>query len=181
LRFLSLLIQNLSRRFNRLGAWGASEASEQPLVNDKPAACSNDAWNSFVLLSDPSMYEKGSVKWSAQIAKQYMGQANNGGLNSYLTYSYDLDAQDVLEALSVVEAHIAAAQLGYVVKELGCPLPASSEQERWDVLARAWTDALDQADFLSIEADKELMSVLEAHVGREEDFYLGLRKNRSPE
>ena len=40
-----------------------------------------------------------------------MGQANNGGLNSYLTYSYEIAAIDVVAALTAVGATESARQL----------------------------------------------------------------------
>jgi len=134
----------------------------------------DQAWNNFVLNSEPSAYAKGSRKWAAATANRFMGGANNGGLNSFLTSTWDVDAYDVLAALSAIGADVAAQELDRVLQGLGRLLPASSQDERWDILERYWTEDLDQFDILSDEADAELMEVLTAHVAGDEDFYLGL-------
>lgn len=136
--------------------------------------CSDEAWNNFVSLSEPSEYEPGTSKRAAAVAAQFMGLANNGGLNSFLTSTYDLDAQEVVNALQAVGAHKAAEQLGRVVQTLGTPLLPSSQDQRWDLLERYWTEPLDDWDVLSTEADDELMAVLTQHVVENEPFYLGL-------
>jgi hypothetical protein len=135
---------------------------------------SNEAWNNFVMNSQPSDYQLGSIKNSAAIAKYYMGQANSGGINSFLTYSYELDAIEVLEALSSVGAFVAAEQFNRILKGLDIPVPASSEEARWELLEHNWLDSLNDHDFLSDEADKDLMCALEQHVRQNEDFYLAL-------
>lgn len=126
------------------------------------------------MLSEWHSYEAGSTKRAAAIASSFMALANNGGLNAFLTSSYELDAQEVLEALSLVGAAKAVQQLKSVLQGLGAPLPVSSHSERWDTLDAYWTESLDEFETLSREADDELMLVLDRHVREHETFYLRL-------
>lgn len=89
-------------------------------------ACSDQAWNNFVMHSDPASCEYGTSKRAAAIANIFMGAANNGGLNSFLTASHDLDATEVLDALTALGAAQAAHQFDLVLQEIGISLPASS-------------------------------------------------------
>jgi uncharacterized protein DUF4375 len=132
------------------------------------------AWNNFVMRSDPSSHEQESSKRAAAIACLYMGLANNGGLNSFLTSTCDLDASEVVDALTAVGANLAARQLEKVVQGLGKPLHRSSQEERWNLLEQYWTEELDDFDVHSSEADAELFAALERHVRENEAFYLGL-------
>jgi hypothetical protein len=141
-------------------------------------SCKVQAWNNFVMRSDPSSHEQGSRKRAAAIACLYMGLANNGGLNSFLTSTCDLDASEVVDALTVVGAHLAARQLDRVVQGLGKPLRRSSQEERENLLEKYWTDELDDFDVLSSEADAELLAALKQHVRENEAFYLGLDKTQ---
>lgn len=140
-------------------------------MTDSP---SDDAWNNFVMRSQPDDYELGSSKRLAAIAKMYMGQANRGGINSFLTNAWELDATEVLEALQSIGAVTAAKEFAYVLSELGAPIPSSSQDVRWRLLEQRWSDALNEHDLLSDEADKELMRTLGQHVLEHEDFYLKL-------
>jgi len=133
-----------------------------------------DAWNNFVMLSEPSRHEIGSSKWSAAIAKRYMGGANNGGINSFLTSSWELDASKVLAALVSIGALQAAQQLDRVLRGLGVPVPSLCQDARFRLLERHWSDALDEYDALSSDADEDLMRVLKRHVLEHEAFYLAL-------
>jgi len=133
--------------------------------------CSNRAWNNFVVNSSPASYEPGSSKRAAAIANLFMGGANNGGLNSFLTSTHDLDAREILGALTDLGANAAAHQLKVVLQGLGVPLPASTQDQRWNLLEKQWHDGLDECDVLSEEADSELLAVLESHVAANEDFY----------
>jgi hypothetical protein len=135
---------------------------------------SEDAWNNFVMNSQPEDYEAGSIRRSAAIAKQYMGQANKGGINSFLTNSWDVDASEVLVALAAVGAQLAAKEFGFVLGKLGVPVPASSQDARWNLLEQHWPEEMNEHDSLSDEANAELMRVLERHVREQEQFYLGL-------
>ncbi|WP_420606146.1 DMP19 family protein [Novosphingopyxis sp.] len=143
-------------------------------------AYSNQAWNNFVMLSDWQSYEAGSSKRAAGIASLFMGLANNGGLNSFLTSTYDLDAEEVLSALLSVGAVKALSQLQAILQGLGTALPVSSQSERWDALDLYWTDPLDEFETLSLEADDELMAVLTRHVQEHEAFYSGLGEWQPP-
>lgn len=89
-----------------------------------------------------------------------------------LTNYHDLDGQDVLRAIERVGAVAAADQLRDVLEKLGGHLPAASQDERWDQLLALWTDELDEADFLTAEADESLLKALEAHVSDHVDHYL---------
>lgn len=132
------------------------------------------AWNNLVMNAYPIVYEKGDERRAAAITSIYMGGANNGGLNSFLTSSWDLDAVEVLSALEVLGAAIAAEQLRKILEKLGDPLPATSQDERWDRLDDLWTDELDALDVLSEEADKDLVTALEKHVARHSEHYLNM-------
>lgn len=132
------------------------------------------AWNNFVFYSEPSAYTTGSVKWAAATAKQFIGLANNGGLNSFLTSTYEVDPREVVAALSLIGATVAAKQLGRVLCGLGHVLLPSAEEERWYILERYWTPDLNELDILSSEADAQLMAVLTEHVLREGEFYVSL-------
>ena len=133
--------------------------------------CSNRAWNNFVMRSNAASYEPRSSKHAAAIAGLFMGEANNGGLNSFLTASHDLDANEVVGVLMDLGASKAARQLEIVLQGLGAPLPASTQAERWSFLEEQWHDGLDEYDVLTEEADSELVAVLERHVAANEDFY----------
>ena len=130
------------------------------------------AWNNLVMNADPELHEVGDEMRSAAIACLYMGGANNGGLNAFLTNYSDLDAQEVLQSLEKLGANPAADQLRSVLEKLGEPLPATTEDERWDKLERLWTDELDEMDALTIEADESLVATLETHVSKHMEYYL---------
>ena len=132
------------------------------------------AWNNFVMRSNPACYERESLMRAAAIANRFMGGANNGGLNSFLNSSYDLDAYEVQNALVAVGAKMAARQLQSVLDGLCIPLPVSSQGERWSLLEKYWRDELNEFEALSKETNDELMSVLENHVAANEDFYVKL-------
>lgn len=134
-----------------------------------------EAWNNFVMNSRPASYTEGSGKRSAAIANLYMGLTNNGGINSFLTCSYDIDASEVLQSLIAVGALKAANDFERVLRQLGTPVPVSSQNERFWLLDQFWPDEeLDDFDSLTAEANEELMRVLERHVAEHEEFYLGL-------
>ncbi len=134
----------------------------------------HDAWNNFVLANEPQLHEQGSERRAAAIACLFSNSVNNGGLNSFLTSTYDLNPQEVVEALLSIGAPKASHQLGRVLRGLKGRLTVSSQQARWDVLDRCWTDALDDLDTLAEEADAELTAALERHVERDNEFYRSL-------
>ena len=72
-----------------------------------------------------------------------MGLANNGGFNAFLSYSYDLDALEVLDSLLKVGALQAASHLDTVLRGLGVALPVMSQEKRATLLDEHWTDDLD--------------------------------------
>jgi Domain of unknown function (DUF4375) len=121
--------------------------------------------------SDPASYELGSGMRAAAIANLFLGAANNGGLNSFLTSNYDLDVEEVLDALTALGAAKAARQLDAILSGLGSRLPASTQDERWSILEERWQEDLDEYDVLSKDADAELMAVLETHVAANQAFY----------
>jgi len=137
-------------------------------------SASERAWNNFVLLSDPSVLEIGSDMRAAALASLFLSGANNGGLNSFLTASFEYDPIEVHSALASVGAPKAAQQLGKILDRLDSPLQPSTQEMRWDQLDRLWTADLDQYDVLSEEADNELMRALARHVSINEAYYLGL-------
>ena len=130
------------------------------------------AWNNLVMNSDPSKYAIGDKRQAAAIVSIYMGYANNRGLNYFLTYSYDLDAHEVLTSLVALGALIAAAQFRTVLGMLGDPLPVSTEDVRWDQLDNLWADDLDEFDVLTEDADQDLVNALTKHVEEYAEFYL---------
>ena len=138
----------------------------------------DEPWNKFVMQIEPDVYDAGSSKRAAVIGNLYMNLANNGGINSFLTCSYDLDTSEVLKSLRLIGASKAADQLALVLELLGGDLPVSSQQARWDLLAVRWTDDIDEIDgidTLSKEADDDLMSALTRHVMQHEEFYCTLK------
>lgn len=138
----------------------------------------DDTWNKFVMQIEPDDYEAGSSKRAAAIANLYMGLANNGGINSFLTGSYDLDTSEVLKSLKSIGASKAADQFAHVIELLGGDLPVSSQQARWDVLEERWTDEMDDIDgidILSRETDDDLVTALRCHVMQHEEFYRTLK------
>lgn len=134
----------------------------------------HEAWNNFVMNSQPDDYEAGSGNRTAAIAKMYMSLANHGGINSFLTNRPELDAAEVLEALRAVGAQVAANEFDFILRGLGVPVPAQSQDARWTLLEKRWSEQMNDHDFLSDAADKELMRVLEQHVRDNEEFYLAL-------
>lgn len=132
------------------------------------------AWNNFVMGSDPFVREGDSGRRSAAIANMFMGLANNGGLNSFLTSTYEFGSEEVVEALRAVGALLAAEQLESVIRGLGGHLPPCSQEERWDLLEEKWSDELDCLDVLEEASDAELILVLERHVSEHMDYYLAL-------
>ncbi len=132
------------------------------------------AWNNLVGNADHSKYAKGDKKRAAAIVSYYMGNAGHGGLNSFLTYSYDLDTHEVLTSLEALGASIAAAELRTVVSTLGDPLVASTQDVRWDKLDTLWIDELDKIDYLSEDADQDLIDALTRHIKEFSEFYLSM-------
>jgi hypothetical protein len=63
------------------------------------------------MLSEWHSHDAACDKRAASLAAMFMGLSNNGGLNSFLTSTYDLAALDVLESLVKVGAMKAAKQL----------------------------------------------------------------------
>jgi hypothetical protein len=135
---------------------------------------SEEAWNNFVMSSQADRYKKGSMKWAAFIAKYYMNQVNGGGINSFLTNSWDMDAKDVVSAIRAIGALTAAREFEHVLEQLGVPVSVSSQDARWDLMEKHWPDKLNENDFLSDEAEKDLIQRLESHVLQNEKFYLTL-------
>jgi len=139
------------------------------------------AWNNLVMHADPNAFEEGDNRRAAAIACIYMGAVNNGGLNSFLTSSYDLDAREVLTALEKLGANTAAKQLRHVLEQLGEALPAMTQNERWERLEALWIDELDAFDVLTEDADRDLIAALEKHVGEYPVFYLSAIADGDPE
>lgn len=134
----------------------------------------NRAWNNFIMHSDPVSSSIDGAKRAAAIANMFMGGANNGGINSFLTATHEVGSQEVLDALSSVGARVAASQLAEVLDALGEQLPRSSADDRWRALDRLWTEDLDVHDVLEARADAELVRVLEHHVRENEAYYRAL-------
>jgi hypothetical protein len=134
-----------------------------------------DAWNNFVMSSQPEDYPKNTMRWAAAMAKNYMNQVNSGGINSFLTNNWELDGDEVLQALKKVGAAAAAEQFVEVLQMLGKPITPSTQNARWQILDECWPpDADNDYDMLSDEAEIGLMQALESHVNKEKDFYHSL-------
>ncbi len=73
------------------------------------------AWNNLVMNADPELYEFGDERRNAAIACLYMGGANNGGLNAFLTNYSGMDGQEVLQSLEKIGANAAAEQFREVL------------------------------------------------------------------
>lgn len=132
---------------------------------------SERAWNAFVMHSDPAAYERGSIERAAALANLFMGSANSGGLNSFLTSRHDLDAEEVLDALRLLGAEKSAQQFEPLLYGIGTRLSASIEDERWRILEEQGHDDLDELDTLTCAADEELLALLQTHGAANEAFY----------
>jgi hypothetical protein len=132
------------------------------------------AWNNMVMNAEPKLYELGDERRDAAITCLYMGGANNGGLNAFLTNCSVLDGQDVLQSLQEIGATAAADQFREVLKSLGGHLPAATQEVRRGQLENLWTDELDDGDFLTVEADRSMVTALEAHVSKHIEYYLSI-------
>jgi hypothetical protein len=141
-------------------------------MTDTPSV---EAWNNFVMKLEPRNFEAGSSYRAAAIANLYMGIANNGGINSFLTWSHEFNASEVLEALISVGALTAAKEFNSVLRGLRVPVPAASQEARWSLLERHWSSSLDDYDVLTEQADRDLQQALERHVRLNEAFYLSLK------
>jgi hypothetical protein len=133
-----------------------------------------EAWGNFVMVSDPDDYENDNIKKAYAIAKNYMNAALGGGMNSFLTNSWETDINDVVKALETIGAPVAAKQLKHVIIAIGVPMPVMSQESRWDLLDKHWPSELNEEDYLSDEAEKDIMRELERHVNQNEAFYLAL-------
>ena len=134
-----------------------------------------EAWNNFVMNSDPHLPNVGQSFRDAAISNVFGNLSNNGGLNSFLTSTYDLDASDVLAALQRIGADIAANQLRLILDGIDVSLPVSTQDERWELLDRYWTDDLDEIETLGVEADKQLTAILQKHVAENKTYYSSLK------
>jgi hypothetical protein len=133
------------------------------------------AWNTLVMSADPTKFPQGDIKRSAAIASIYMGIANNGGINHYLTYSHALNGDETYGALIDLGANIAASEFRIFMDELGEPLKATNQDARWDTIERLWNDKLDALDVLTKDADKDIIRALNKHIHEHGAFYLGLK------
>lgn len=133
------------------------------------------AWNTLVTDADPSKYPRGDIKRAAAIASIYMGIANNGGINHYLTYSYALDGIETYDALIQLGANVAANQYKSILEQLNEPLIATTQDDRWNIIERLWTASLDASDLLTNDADKNILLALEKHIQDHSACYLGLK------
>lgn len=131
----------------------------------------SEAWNNFVMNSQPEDYRTGDIRKAAALAKLYMGGTNNGGINSFLTNSWEYSGAEVVEALEAVGAQKAAEQLNLVLSGLGVSLPASSQESRWGLMKEHWNDKLDNLDMLSNDSDNDLIRALEEHVKLNSTYY----------
>ena len=131
-----------------------------------------DAWNNFVMGSQPEDYSPTDSKHSAALAKNYMNGALGGGINSFLTNSWEFSGQQVLNSLNFMGAVQAAKQFADVLERLGVSILTQTQDERWHLLDKYWPENVDDSfDMLSDESEKSLMFALEKHVQSNEQFY----------
>ena len=135
------------------------------------------AWNNFVQSSYPPARSIDKVRRAAAIANLYMGAANNGGINSFLTATPELSTNEILDAFIELDMPETAAQFKAVVSGLGKDLPVSSSDARWKMLEDLWNEGIDDLDCLTEQADAELMRLLERHVAENEEYYAAMRKS----
>jgi hypothetical protein len=133
------------------------------------------AWDTLVMNADPSKFPQGDIKRSAAIASIYMGIANNGGINHYLTFSYALDGIETYNALIQLGANTAAKEFKTVLEQLGDPMKSTSQDNRWNLMEKLWTEKFDALDLLTVEADQDIVSALTKHIQEHGAFYLGLK------
>ncbi len=137
--------------------------------------CSDQAWNNFVMLSEPEHHEWGSPRRAAAIASLFNAISGNGGLVHFLDFSHHLDAEEVLAALGGIGAGKAQRQLEHVIERMGCALPVMDEKEREDIISRCCPEDLEAyEDCLTEVAERELLAAMEAHVAAHEAYYAGL-------
>jgi hypothetical protein len=135
-----------------------------------------EAWNNFVMSSQPDDYPAGSDKRAAAIAKNYMNESLSGGINSFLTNNWELGGDEVLRSLQHVGAAAAAKQFSEVLNRIGQPILSSTQEQRWDLLEKHWPKNADDAfDFLSDQSERSIMFALEKHVQEDERFYRNLK------
>ena len=125
--------------------------------------------------SEAENYPAGSIFRDAALAKLFMNQSARGGLNSFLTNNWDVDAVEVVNALRAIGANSAADQLDVVLRKLGGSLPRATQDERWHFLEKHWKDEMNDYDTLSGESYRDLMEALESHVNKNKEFYESLK------
>ena len=95
-----------------------------------------EAWNNFVMGSQPDDYPAGSDKRAATIAKNYMNGSLGGGINLFLTNNWELGGDEVLKSLQHVGAAAATKQFSEVLTRIGQPILPSTQEQRWDLLEK---------------------------------------------
>ncbi len=135
---------------------------------------SERAWNNFVLQTGALSFDVSADKRAAAIAALFLASVNNGGMNGFLTGSYDYDAAELRASLATIGAFKSAQQLDVVLRALGESLARCSQDARWDQLNRLWREEMDRYDTLSAEANQELLEALKRHVSANEAYYLTL-------
>ena len=73
-----------------------------------------------------------------------------------------------------IGALTAAKEFGYVLRQLGQPIPRSSQAHRFNLMDKLWRESLNNVDVLSRAANDDLVRALELHVLHYEDFYAAL-------
>jgi len=143
-------------------------------VGNLPNNVIDEAWNNFVLSFKPTSFPPGDARRSAAIARRYMNGVLSGGINSFLTDSYEISTTDVRQALEQIGAYVAAKDLGQVIEKIGGDLPISDQEGRWRRVEEVWTDDCDEFDCLTDAAEADIVSALEKHVEENLQFYLGI-------
>jgi len=171
-------LKQMARMFERLTDWLKTvfrRSSDDVLWDhdtySRELGPLDQALDNFIFKSQPDRHERGTIRWAAALAKNYSNLANSGGINSFLTNSYEIATEDVREALLLIGSNDALRQFDTVINGLGGHLPLQSQDERWDTLEKRWTEELNAHDFLD---DAELETILDAHVAADQEFYRSL-------
>lgn len=101
---------------------------------------------------NPEAFNKGDKRRDAAIVSAYMSLANGGGINGFLTSSYNWDAHDVFASFEALGARVPADEFRSILDRLREPIPVASETERWNKLMDLWAEELDDFDILTLEA-----------------------------
>ena len=102
-------------------------------------------------------------------------RGQNGFALSLLGFDAEFDYAAITKDSHGRRVFPANPEFSLVLRGLGVPVPPSSEEARFRLLERHWSDALDEHDVLSAQADEELLRALQRHVRQNDAFYAALK------